>query len=69
MFVQVFVIHLRYVQVLYYDVFLELFEQEQETNFCKRLDEIATNIIENMFIAHLKQNKYHVLKMGARSLL
>ena len=41
----------------YHDVFLELFEQEQETNFCKRLDEIATNIIENMFIAHLKQNK------------
>lgn len=41
----------------YNNLFLELFEQEQESNFISRLDEIAIKIIENMYIDNLKQNK------------
>ena len=41
----------------YNNLFLELFEQEQESNFINKLDEIAIRIIENMYIDNLKQNK------------
>lgn len=41
----------------YNNLFLELFEQEQESNFISRLDKIAIKIIENMYIDNLKQNK------------
>lgn len=41
----------------YKELFLELFEQEEESNFINRIDELAVNIIENMYIDNLKQNK------------
>ena len=44
----------------YNNLFLELFEQEQESNFINKLDEIAINIIENMYIDDLKQNKKYI---------
>ena len=44
----------------YNNLFLELFEQEQESNFINKLDEIAIRIIENMYIDNLKQNKNYI---------
>ena len=44
----------------YNNLFLELFEQEQESNFINKLDEIAIRIIENMYIYNLKQNKNYI---------
>ena len=44
----------------YNNLFLELFEQEQENGFINKLDEIAIQIIENMFIDKLKQNKNYI---------
>ena len=41
----------------YKDLFLELFEQEDESNFINKIDKLAINIIENMYIDNLKQNK------------
>lgn len=43
----------------YNDLFLELFEQEQQNNFIRKLDEIAIIIIENMYIDNMKKNKYY----------
>ena len=39
------------------NLFLELFEQEEWRNFVDKLDDIAIQIIEKMFIDNLKQNK------------
>lgn len=44
----------------YNNLFLELFEQEQQSNFLNKLDEIAIKIIENMYIDNLKQNKKYI---------
>lgn len=44
----------------YSNLFLELFEQEQKSNFINKLDEIAIKIIENMYIDNVKQNKKYV---------
>lgn len=44
----------------YNNLFLELFEQEHESNFINKLDEIAIRIIENMYIDNLKQNKNYI---------
>lgn len=44
----------------YNNLFLELFEQEQESNFINKLDEISIKIIENMYIDNLKQNKNYI---------
>ena len=41
----------------YNNLFLELFEEENQKNFVNRVDEIAVNIVENMLIDNLKQNK------------
>ena len=41
----------------YNNLFLELFEQEYESNFMLKINNIATIIVENMIIDNLKQNK------------
>ena len=41
----------------YNNLFLELFEEENQKNFVNRVDEIAVNIVENMLIDNLKHNK------------
>lgn len=41
----------------YNNLFLELFEEENQKNFVNKLDEIGANIVENMLIDSLKQNK------------
>ena len=44
----------------YNNIFLELFEEENSKSFVNRLDEIAVNIVKNMLIDNLKQNKTYV---------
>ena len=44
----------------YNNLFLELFEEEKEGSFIKKLDEISINIIENMYIDNLKQSKKYI---------
>ena len=41
----------------YNNLFLELFEEENERNFVKKLDEIGANIVGNMLIDSLRQKK------------
>ena len=41
----------------YSDVFFELFEEEKPDNFIKQIDNIAVEIVTNMFIDGLKQKK------------
>ena len=41
----------------YKDLFIELFEQEDEFNFMNKIDKMAIEIVENMYIDNLKQNK------------
>ena len=44
----------------YKDLFFEIFEQEDESNFINKMDELAESIIENMYIENLKQNKKYI---------
>lgn len=44
----------------YNNLFLELFEEENSKNFVNKLDEIAVNIVKNMLIDNLKQNKTYL---------
>lgn len=44
----------------YKDLFLELFETENEKNFIKTIDNLAITIVENMYIDNLKQNRKHL---------
>ncbi len=44
----------------YNDLFLELFEQEEYHNFIKELDKLAIEIIQNMYIDNVKQNKKYL---------
>lgn len=44
----------------YNHLFLELFEQEEYHNFIKELDKLAIEIIQNMYIDNVKQNKKYL---------
>ena len=44
----------------YKNLFLELFETEQEKNFRNEIDNLAINIVENMYIDNLKQSKKYI---------
>ena len=44
----------------YSDVFFELFEEEKPDNFIKQIDNIAVEIVTNMFIDGLKQKKTYI---------
>lgn len=44
----------------YSNLFFELFELEQPTNFVNKLDEIAIKVIEKIYINDLKENKNNV---------
>lgn len=47
----------------YANIFLELFQKEQEINFKKQLDKLAQEIVENMMINELERGKtlYHTI--------
>lgn len=44
----------------YNHLFLELFEQEEYDNFMKELDKLAIEIIQNMYVDNVKQNKKYL---------
>ncbi len=44
----------------YNHLFLELFEQEEYHNFIKELDKLAIEIIQNMYVDNVKQNKKYL---------
>ena len=44
----------------YNHLFLELFEQEEYGNFMKELDKLAIEIIQNMYVDNVKQNKKYL---------